>query len=225
MMVAVVFKIKNVIFKYDKAEKLATKEAFKQVTKTLKISPKILESEFKNLEKSIRNDRNVNKHTFSYKLKTILKNKELKFDSKFVKQIANFHEDTLIKNLEFTRGSRKYFNLQSYPQYQTISTELPRKLTMRILEHFQIKDVFQTIITSDEVGRLKPHANYFELLWQKLDMMPDQGFYVSDNWEIDCAPAQELGGVGIIFGHDDPNAIFSIKNMMELVDLVRRRSL
>jgi HAD superfamily hydrolase (TIGR01549 family) len=54
-------------------------------------------------------------------------------------------------------------------------------------------DLFQGIITSEEIGFEKPHPKIFEALLSRYSLNPDSCLFVGDSQTNDMAPAQALG--------------------------------
>ena len=95
------------------------------------------------------------------------------------------------------------------------------------LQHMGLHDLFESIVISGEVGRIKPHPQIFETLLEQMQVTPESCLYIGDNWLADIQGPKRLGMQAIHLrqheayetfdreeGHHDADAVIS--NLQEL---------
>jgi putative hydrolase of the HAD superfamily len=68
---------------------------------------------------------------------------------------------------------------------------------LRKLDAIGLRDSFDTIVASGEVGVTKPDARIFEMACARLGVEPRQAAYVGDRWGTDAAGAARAGLTGV----------------------------
>lgn len=63
----------------------------------------------------------------------------------------------------------------------------------RLLERLGLKERFDAVLTSAEVGRRKPHPRIFEHALERLGLSPDRVIYVGDSYDEDVVGARRAG--------------------------------
>jgi len=61
------------------------------------------------------------------------------------------------------------------------------------LDHFGIRDAFETVVVSAEVGWCKPHPTIFEHTFQKMKIRPSEALFMGDQLYIDVYGALNSG--------------------------------
>ncbi len=94
----------------------------------------------------------------------------------------------------------------------------------RILERFGVRDRFDSITTSEEVGRTKPDPAIFETALEKADAAPGRSLLIGDRYDHDVRGADAVGIRGVAFGAEDGPAVSyrieSPRDVLEIVDNV-----
>ncbi|SDR16657.1 HAD family hydrolase [Natronobacterium texcoconense] len=94
----------------------------------------------------------------------------------------------------------------------------------RMLESFGIRGAFDSITTSEEVGRTKPDPEIFETALEKADVAPERAVMIGDRYDHDVRGADEVGIHGVAFGADDgPAVAYRIESPPEVLDIVGER--
>ena len=68
-----------------------------------------------------------------------------------------------------------------------------RASVVNSLKKCQIFDMFESIVVSGEIGRVKPHPDIFRKCLDELGVNPEVCVYVGDNWLADIQGAKRLG--------------------------------
>ena len=85
--------------------------------------------------------------------------------------------------------------------YIGILTNGDRDVQHKKLEYHGIKEVFEEIILSADVGISKPDKLFFERAFTRVDA--DEHVYVGDDYQLDIAPTRELGFKTVHVRNDD----------------------
>ncbi|MDS0475575.1 HAD family hydrolase [Natrinema sp. 1APR25-10V2] len=91
----------------------------------------------------------------------------------------------------------------------------------RMLERFGVRQHFDSITTSEEVGRTKPDPAIFETALEKAGVAPERSLMIGDRYDHDVRGADEMGMHGVAFGADDgPAVAYRIESPEEMLEIV-----
>ncbi|WP_081661395.1 HAD family hydrolase [Halopiger djelfimassiliensis] len=91
----------------------------------------------------------------------------------------------------------------------------------RLLEAFGVRERFDTITTSEAVGRTKPDPAIFEAALEAAGVDPDRSLMIGDRYEHDVNGAAAVGMHGVAFGAEDGPAVsFRIESPPEVLEIV-----
>ncbi|QLG48725.1 HAD family hydrolase [Natrinema halophilum] len=91
----------------------------------------------------------------------------------------------------------------------------------RILEQFGVASHFDSITTSEEVGRTKPDPAIFETALDKAGVSPGRSLMIGDRYAHDVEGAANMGMHGVAFGADDGPAVsYRIETPEDVLDIV-----
>ena len=126
--------------------------------------------------------------------------------------------------LEELRDSYRLGFISNYPCGESIRSSLQRT---------GLHDLFESIVVSGEVGRIKPHPLIFETLLEEMQVTPERCVYIGDNWLADVQGAKRMGMKAIHLqqheayesferqeGDHEPDAV--IHHLEQLRDLLGR---
>lgn len=83
-------------------------------------------------------------------------------------------------------------------------------------------DVFDMIVTPEDVDTMKPSIAYYTTLLDAFDVPAEHAVMVGDSWERDLAPAQEQGMVTVLLNplDADGDPDYVINHITEIEDVV-----
>ena len=91
----------------------------------------------------------------------------------------------------------------------------------RMLEDFGVREHFDSITTSEEVGRTKPDPAIFETALEKAGVAPERSLMIGDRYDHDVKGAADMGMHGVAFGADDgPAVAYRIESPEEVLEIV-----
>lgn len=90
-----------------------------------------------------------------------------------------------------------------------------------ILDCFGLEDAFDSITTSESVGRTKPDPAMFETALGEAGVAPSNALMVGDRYTHDMAGAADAGLSTVAYGADDGPAVdYRVDDLRELLDIV-----
>ncbi|WP_049904522.1 HAD family hydrolase [Natrialba asiatica] len=90
-----------------------------------------------------------------------------------------------------------------------------------MLARFGVRKRFDSITTSEEVGRTKPDPEIFETALEKAGVEPTRSLMIGDRYEHDVKGADEVGMYGVAFGAaDGPAVAYRITSPLEVLEIV-----
>jgi putative hydrolase of the HAD superfamily len=100
--------------------------------------------------------------------------------------------DYVINNIKLLPGFEEILpKLSGYKL--AIFSEDSKELLYAKLDSLNIRDYFKIIISSDDIGEMKPSIKYFDSLFKKLKINPYESLVVGDNYAKDLAIPKSLG--------------------------------
>ena len=97
-------------------------------------------------------------------------------------------------------------------------TDLTAQIQFRKIEKLQIQDYLHAIVTSEEAGQEKPHANMFLLALEKLQLGKDDVVMIGDNFEKDILGARNLNLASYHFAHTPEADTVNFTQLLEMLE-------
>jgi len=90
-----------------------------------------------------------------------------------------------------------------------------------MLERFGVRERFDSITTSEEVGRTKPDPAMFETALETAGVDPERSLMIGDRYDHDVKGAADMGMHGVAFGADDGPAVsYRIETPTDVLEIV-----
>ncbi|NKE34714.1 HAD family hydrolase [Natronococcus sp. JC468] len=90
-----------------------------------------------------------------------------------------------------------------------------------MLERFGVRETFDSITTSEAVGRTKPDPAMFETALEKAGVPAERSLMIGDRYDHDVRGAAEAGLHGVAFGAEDgPAVAYRIESPLEVLEVV-----
>lgn len=216
---AILFDADNTIYATKGVAKQADMKAMKIFADKCKKKVSFVYDEWIKIIKPLINEKDPIKRTRKYSYKLLAK--KLKVNG--VNNALDVFVKNLINSIELIPGFDKLgVELQNYKL--AIITEDTIDLTLPKLKKFKLDKKFDTIITSDKIGEMKPSINYYKKVFNQFNVQPNECLVIGDNFEKDLKIAKELGSTTVHFANNkekDNRADFSINNYEEFLDVLR----
>jgi putative hydrolase of the HAD superfamily len=123
--------------------------------------------------------------------------------------------------IELNPGVKEFFEKKMEGVKYVLFTENSDDLIEIKLKKFELKEKFDLIVGSSEVGLMKPNIKFLQIAWEKFDLNPKECLYIGDSFEKDCQIGKESGGKTIIFGKDDIRADYKMDDFTELAGILK----
>ena len=117
------------------------------------------------------------------------------FSQDFPERLARTHMEGLQEALEIRPESHQFLEWASRKDYRLamISNWDYSPTLYYCLEQYGVRDMFEAVVVSDEVGWRKPHPHIFEHAFERLRIQPSEALFVGDRLEIDVDGAVGSG--------------------------------
>ncbi|AGB38513.1 HAD family hydrolase [Natronococcus occultus] len=90
-----------------------------------------------------------------------------------------------------------------------------------MLERFGVRAAFDSITTSEAVGRTKPDPAMFETALEKAGVPAERSLMIGDRYDHDVKGADDAGLHGVAFGAEDgPAVAYRIESPLEVLEIV-----
>ncbi len=220
MIKAILFDGDDTLYQTKRFVKEMDMQVMKRLSRRTKQPQKKLYDEWHAIVKKLRRykDPKVRCRDYSYSL--LLKKYKIKKAAKFGKKEYEFFNRCLIKKMKPMPNIKPVLNRLKKRYKIAVVTNDNRKRAMRKIKKFGLNKYFRIVITSTEVGKVKPEKKYFTLAAKKLGVKTRECLVVGNNPADDIKPAKQLGIKTIAFNGKD--GTYNTKNHKELLRILKR---
>ncbi len=104
------------------------------------------------------------------------------------------HTDQIAQIMEFPESHQQILE-KCHERYRLglVSNFDHTPTVYRILERERVRDLFQEILISAEVGWRKPRPEIFQIAMDRMQLEPAEALFIGDSLEIDVAGAKQIG--------------------------------
>jgi HAD superfamily hydrolase (TIGR01509 family) len=140
------------------------------------------------------------------------------------KEFENIVLNEYIEKIKFNPGAKQILNYFKDKKYKmAIFTSNTRKLTIEILKHLHIDNLFDIIITSDDVKQTKPDPEGYIKIIKEFSLLPNEILAVEDSiYGVIAAKRAGINVIGVASGVNKKRELISagatmvFKNLKEL---------
>lgn len=201
MIKAIILDIDNTLYDYESCNKAGMEAVYAAVNKIKNISKEeFLQgySKAKNIIKQ-RTDNTAASHNrmlYVQKLCEILEISPLKYALNLYDEFWNAYLD----EMKLFDGVYEFFQIMREKNVKLgFCTDLTAHIQFRKLLQLGLEESDAYIVTSEECGIEKPDKAMFEILLEKMKVLPTETVVIGDSWEKDICGANSLGIKGIWF--------------------------
>lgn len=211
---AVVFDMENTLV----MTKVAAKDAYKQGILYIarqhgleKESDKLY-SQWKRQVHQLVHESDPAKRTFRYSLQQLLISQNI--PDTYLPQAVSIYQKDLLANISLQHGTLDVLNFLHDRGFKiALVTESPTSITKKMLKKLAIIQYFDIIVTSNDIGTMKPNPQYYQEILRQLKLKPHQLLAVGDSQKTDIIPAENLG----IHTYLIPSSEFHLKKVIEYI--------
>jgi len=142
------------------------------------------------------------------------------------KEFENIIVNEYIEKIKFNPGAKQILNYFKDKKYKmAIFTSNTRRLTTEILKHLHIDNLFDVIITSDDVKQTKPDPEGYIKIVRGFLLLPNEILAIEDSiYGVIAAKRAGINVIGVASGINKKRELLSagatmvFKNLKELYD-------
>ncbi|MFW5918995.1 MAG: HAD family hydrolase [Halanaeroarchaeum sp.] len=130
--------------------------------------------------------------------------------------------DVLARTIEPNDGAVATVRaLQEGPWHVGVISDVDHDEGERILATFDVLDGFDSVTTSEAVGRTKPHPEMFETALAEAGVEPDEAVMIGDRYRNDMEGAKQVGMTTIASGADDGPAVdYRVSSLDDVLEIL-----
>jgi len=153
----------------------------------------------------------------------------IKNQDELANEMVLAHMNGLASCVEFPEENRKTLEYIKSKRYKLaiVSNFDYAPTAYMLLDKFEITNLFEEIIISEEVGWRKPKDIIFEAAINKLNIKVDEALFVGDNYDADVVGSKALGIDAIWINRKnlpetelEPEPNYIIKSLPELINIL-----
>lgn len=131
-------------------------------------------------------------------------------------------ERTLEETIEPHPGATETIEeLAAGDRYLGVISDVDTAEGQRILEAFGVREHFDSITTSEEVGRTKPAFAMFETALQKAGVAPERSLMIGDRYRHDMEGAKRVSMQTAAYGAEEGPAVdYLLDDLQDVLELV-----
>ena len=230
---AVLFDTDNTLYDYEPANKKATKAVGEKLNNLLGITEKEFLIKYMQSKNEIKAQlgKTASSHSRLLYFQRLLELLGLKAQLLIALDLEQTFWRTFLDNAPLFNGVRDiFFELKKWDIPIGIVTDLTSHIQLRKLTYFGLEDIFDAVVTSEEVGADKPNEKVFKLALKKLNLENEENIWmVGDNPEADVIGGKKINAItfqklhkGIVQGmnEQEPDVIFD--NFIQLNNYMQK---
>ena len=230
---AVLFDTDNTLYEYEPANKKATKAVGEKLNNLLGIKEQEFLIKYAQSKNEIKAQlgKTASSHSRLLYFQRLLELLGLKAQLLIALDLEQTFWRTFLDNAPLFNGVRDiFFELKKRDIPIGIVTDLTSHIQLRKLTYFGLEDIFDAVVTSEEVGADKPNEKVFKLALKKLNLENEENIWmVGDNPDADVIGGKKINAVtfqklhkGIVQGinEQEPDVIFD--NFIQLNHYIQK---
>ena len=183
----IAFDADNTLYNSHQAAPPADIAAMELLSKKAKTTAWTLYNEWSEIIEKIKNSKNPKIRTRLYSYGELCSRYFVKSD--LAREMHVKFTNVLLKNLKPAKDISEI--LRTLIQDKYVITDDIKQLADKKLKRLDLREFFKKVITSDEVGTMKPSRKFYEQLSKNFD--PQEILVVGDNWQKDLEIPAQLG--------------------------------
>lgn len=211
MIKAAVFDLDNTIYDYDKCDRYAVKKLRNHCGKVYGLSAENFDQLYEKA-KIITKKRlgavaaSHNRMLYAQNLMELLRKRPVSY----ALELYDIYWNAMLEHMEpYGYVLPLFERLERIGIRIAVLTDLTVHIQHRKIRKLGIADYISVLVTSEEAGKEKPDKAAFELVLEKLNLLPHQVIMVGDSYEKDIAGARNAGMHGILFSRESADRIWT----------------
>ena len=217
----VFFDLDHTLWDFDKNSMLAFKRVFSKYNIALDIDSFIEVYDPINLEywKKYREERVSKPELRRGRLLDTFSHFDIQYDVQFLDQLAESYIDELPLDNHLFNGARSILEYLANKYSLHIITNGFDEVQHQKLTNSGIKDHFQTVTTSEEIGVKKPNPRIFHAALTKANIDASSSIMIGDSFEADILGAESVGMNTLFYNYRRDNVPDKYTEIASLHDI------
>lgn len=197
MIKAIIFDADDTLYATHDAAKKAEISSMKFFANQKNVNPQMMYSEFLEIVKKASKSKNPLHRHRRHSYRILAKKHKLKGIEKAYKIFF----DEVIRQIKIIPDVK--YALKHLAKYKLaiVSQDFREQITKK-LKNFKLAKHFDVVITCDDVRVMKPNRKYYQAVFKKLRVKPDECVVIGDDYERDLRIPASLGCITIMYGFD-----------------------
>lgn len=188
----VIFDLDNTLVINRPAAKIAYESAIRFMAKETKLEFDKLHNHWKKIVQRLLAEPAPEKRGFEYSLRLLIA--DHKISEQLISPTLRIFEKELLANLRPVPGAKEIVSwLKEEGSLVAVSAGTDRGLAKKKLKSTELYQYIDLIISASDVGVMKPHPDYYQLIMSELKTGTSQTIVVSDSKKEDIETAHKLG--------------------------------
>ncbi len=211
----IIFDADNTLYSTKEFAKEADMAAMELAAQASGKNPEELYKLWAEIVSILKNSSEPKKRTRNYSYSELLK-KISAADSRLDDRMAEAFEKKVLENISLKPGVRETLEALKKDFRLFIITDEHRFVFEKKLDKLGLEKFFELIITSDDIGVMKPSEKFYSELKKLSGLEYENLLAVGDSFEKDLEIPKSLGMKTVLFGSQNTSVDFCIKNISEL---------
>lgn len=188
----VIFDLDNTLVINKPAAKAAYEAAIRFLAKESKLEFDKLHNHWKRLVQKLATETAPEKRAFEYSLSVLAA--EHHISEKLIPLTVKAYEKELLANLKPMAGAKEIVSwVKETGGLVAVAAGTDRSLAKHKLKTVDLFKFVDCLVTSADVGFMKPHSGYYTLIMDELKVTKANTIVISDSKKEDLEPAAKLG--------------------------------
>ena len=180
-----------------------------------KIDAEKLFEDWRGVLDTLKKSKNPEERQFSFSLSKVVPENDL------VEDAVDIQKTKLGEVIQLNAGVKEFFEKKiEGVKYILMTEDFDEQIEIKLAK-FGLKEKFDLVVGSSNVGLMKPNIKFLQIAWEKFGLDPKECLYIGDNYEKDCQMGKENGGKAIIFGRDNSRADYRMDDFTELRGILK----
>ena len=192
----VLLDLDNTLYDYDICNSNALKKIFLNISKKYNISKEEVEKSFYAARAQVKSvlGGTAASHSRLLYFKKMIEALTGKTDAEYSLELEQMFWSEYFDHMDLKEDAKRFLDYCKKNKIKiVVITDLTTEIQLRKVNHVGISKYVDFIITSEEVGKEKPHPDIFNAALAKINSTPEGVIIIGDDEQKDILPAKKLG--------------------------------
>lgn len=200
----VIFDLDNTLVLNKPAAKAAYESAIRFLAKETKLEFNKLYNHWKKIVQQLQTESAPEMRAFEYSLNILMDRQNI--SDKYLQPTVQNYEKELINNMKPMPGAKEVVGwLKEQGALVAVAAGTDRSLAKKKLKAVDLYEHIDMVVSAMDVGAMKPHKDYYQLILDELQITATQALVVSDSKDEDLDLAHKMGLATIKLANANPH--------------------